>query len=157
MKSPLQKEILQRTFFAVFYPKDRFAPSGASFFVLGGKETKTPLGAARPKTLRPPGVDKCRLPGAHFRYPGAPVPLPLLPRSSQILRPTNRASRGCGKCLAEFRARRRETNLTCFLRRRVRRRKYFSRSERLTGPPLADHRGAQRNAAFFIEEPWVLR
>ncbi len=58
----------------------------------------------------------------------------------------------CRKSLAEFRGRSREINFNHFRRRRVRRRKYFSRSGVSNCPPLADNRGAERSAGLFVEE-----
>ena len=56
------------------------------------------------------------------------------------------------KSLAEFRGRSREISVNHFRRRRVRRRKYFSRSGVSNCPPLADNRGAERSASPFVEE-----
>ena len=58
----------------------------------------------------------------------------------------------CIKSLAEFRGRSREINFNHFRRRRVRRRKYFSRSGVSNCPPVADNRGAERSAGPFVEE-----
>ena len=67
-------------------------------------------------------------------------------------RPAKAGLSVCRKSLAEFRGRSREIELDHFRRRRVRRRKYFSRSGVSNRPPLADDRGAERSASPFVEE-----
>ena len=67
-------------------------------------------------------------------------------------RPAKAGLSVCRKSLAEFRGRSREIELDHFRRRRVRRRKYFSRSGVSNCPPLADNRGAERSAIPFVEE-----
>ena len=78
-------------------------------------------------------------------------------RASLLIRQTKKAARTggllvCQKSLAEFRGRSREISVNHFRRRRVRRRKYFSRSGVSNCPPLADNRGAERSASPFVEE-----
>ena len=59
----------------------------------------------------------------------------------------------CQKSLAEFRARRHEIESSHFLRRHVRRRKYFSARKCANRPPQADGAFAQRAASPLSENP----
>ena len=58
------------------------------------------------------------------------------------------------KNLVEFLARRQEINSNRFLRRRVRRTKHLSRSERRMAT-VGGHRGAERSASPFVRKGFV--
>ena len=63
------------------------------------------------------------------------------------------AASACQKSLAEFRARKREIKPNHFLRRHVRRRKYFSAHKCANRPPQADGAFAQRAASTLSKNP----
>ena len=63
------------------------------------------------------------------------------------------AASACQKSLAEFRARKREIKPNHFLRRHVRRRKYFSAHKCANRPPQADGAFAQGAASTLSENP----
>ena len=137
----------------------RLAPEGAhGNGCCGGFAPPSPESSRRVR----PGAQTCRSVGyaAHAKRHGiafissAAILYSISTAASSGMKSPPRMGRAtvCRKSLAEFRGRSREINFNHFRRRRVRRRKYFSRSGVSNCPPLADNRGAERSAGPFVEE-----